>query len=499
MTGSLASVLDRFGDLRVLVVGDIMLDRYLAGPTTRLCQEAPVPVVAVEVAVDAPGGAANVAANVRALGARPVLLGVVGPDGEAAALRRAIDAAGVDGEPVIEVPGRRTLAKSRVLTDGQMVVRFDQGSTRAIEGAAADALISALERAWTDCDVVIVSDYGYGVGTDDVVTCLERLQRSDPRPLAVDAKDPIRFRGVGVTAVKPNHAQALRLLEGTPGAWQGTGQRAERLMAAGEPILDVTGAQVAVVTLDREGAVAFERGRPPYRTYVRPLRNASAAGAGDTFVTALALALAAGAHTPAAAELASAASAVVLGKDGTAVCSGQELRAFLWGGAKADDPERVLTRLEFDRSQGRRIVLTNGCFDILHRGHITYLNRAKALGDVLVVGINSDDSVRQLKGPERPVNPLDDRIEVLAALSCVDHIVAFDELTPVELVRAIRPDVFVKGGDYTREMLPEAPVVEQLGGTVHILPYVEDRSTTSIIERIRRPEARAPSTDRAGG
>jgi D-beta-D-heptose 7-phosphate kinase/D-beta-D-heptose 1-phosphate adenosyltransferase len=199
----------------------------------------------------------------------------------------------------------------------------------------------------------------------------------------------------------------------------------------------------------------------------------------------LALALAAGADTPAAAELAAAAAAVVVAKDGTCACNPDELRAHLAADAKAVPLPVLVARLDALRRQGRRIVLTNGCFDILHRGHVTYLGRAKALGDVLVVGVNADESIRRLKGPGRPINALEDRLQVLAALSCVDHVVAFDEDTPHELVRAVRPHVFVKGGDYTRERLPEASLVEQLGGEVHILPFTADRSTTRVIERIR--------------
>ncbi|MFB3739365.1 MAG: D-glycero-beta-D-manno-heptose 1-phosphate adenylyltransferase, partial [Candidatus Velamenicoccus archaeovorus] len=293
---------------------------------------------------------------------------------------------------------------------------------------------------------------------------------------------------LGPTVVKPNFAQAARMLGGGP-ADEGPEARAAWVLARGERLLDATGARIAAVTLDAEGAVVIERHRAPYRTYARPLGQARAAGAGDTFLAAMSLALAAGAGTPGASELASAAAGVVMGKDGTAVCTGDELRTCLSGAAgKVLRPPELAARLAFARRQGRRIVFTNGCFDLLHRGHVTYLTRAKALGDVLVLGVNSDRSVRELKGPGRPVTPLEDRIEVLAALSCVDHVVAFDEPTPAELIRRVRPDVFVKGGDYTREMLPEAPLVEAFGGAVQILPYVDDRSTTGIIHRIRSVE-----------
>jgi D-beta-D-heptose 7-phosphate kinase/D-beta-D-heptose 1-phosphate adenosyltransferase len=189
-------------------------------------------------------------------------------------------------------------------------------------------------------------------------------------------------------------------------------------------------------------------------------------------------------------ELASAAAAVVVAKDGTATCTTTELRVRVAGDRKlASSADDVLDRLELERRRGRRVVFTNGCFDLLHRGHVTYLSRAKALGDVLVVGVNSDDSVRALKGPERPINGLEDRMEVLAALSCVDLVVPFAERTPERLIEQVRPDVFVKGGDYTLEMLPEASLVERLGGHVQILSYVDDRSTTGLIDRIRSDRA----------
>jgi D-beta-D-heptose 7-phosphate kinase/D-beta-D-heptose 1-phosphate adenosyltransferase len=223
--------------------------------------------------------------------------------------------------------------------------------------------------------------------------------------------------------------------------------------------------------------------------FARPVHARSAVGAGDTFIAALSLALAAGANGRVAAEIATAAAAIAIGKDGTSTCSAAELRDCLGPQGKYDqDLQRLVQRVESYREQGRRVVFTNGCFDILHRGHIAYLNRAKALGDVLIVGLNSDASVSRLKGPERPINSLDDRAQVLAALSAVDHIVPFDDDTPIDLIRIVKPDVFVKGGDYTVESLPEAPTVAGMGGEVRILPYIDDQSTSRIIERVRRAE-----------
>lgn len=490
MHTNLSRLIDAFTGLNVLAIGDAMLDSYLEGYTERLCQEAPVPLVNLSNRRDIPGGAANTAVNVRSLGSRVTFLSVIGGDMEGMLLRQALQERGVSTEYVMTQPLRQTLAKHRVIAGGQMLVRFDSGSTNPIDLETEQQLIDYLIDLFPRCDAVIISDYGYGILTPRVIQAIQELQSRTPRLLVVDSKNLAAYRHVGVTAVKPNYEEAIRLLgirDQMRDAASLNSTRADRIALYGEQILHITGTQIAAVTLDTEGAVIFERGCLPYRTYAQPTAHSRATGAGDTFIGALTLALAASSTTSTAAELASAAAAVVLGKDGTAACSAQELQAHIFCGDKCiTDVSCLVARLEFYRQQGRRIVFTNGCFDILHSGHIAYLNRAKALGDILVIGVNSDASIRRLKGPSRPINTLDDRVQVLAALSCVDRIIAFDDDTPCNLIRAIRPDVFVKGGDYTRDMLPEAPLVEELGGTVQILPYLENRSTTSIIERIRQ-------------
>ncbi len=479
-------IVDSFARLRVLVVGDAMLDLYLEGESSRLSAEAPVPIVSVSARRHLPGGAANTAANGRTLGAQVTLVSAVGDDREGALVREALAERGVAADGVLTEPGRQTLAKNRVVAGSQILVRFDQGSTGALRPDVEDELVARLSDAWASADAALVSDYGYGVLSSRVIATLAELQAEAPRVVVVDSKDLTAYREARVTAVKPNYRQALALL----GAVDGGAARPDLIAAAGERLLAATGAQVAAVTLDSEGAVVLEHGRPAYRTYARRNPDSHSMGAGDTFVATLGLALASGAHTPAAAELASAAAGVVVSKHGTSLCSADELRDRVAGERKyVEDRGRLAAALAASREQGKRVVFTNGCFDILHRGHITYLSRAKTLGDILVVGLNSDESVARLKGPGRPVNTLEDRAHVLAALSCVDHVVPFDEETPVALVRVVKPDVFVKGGDYTREMLPEAPVVESLGGRVELLPYVEDRSTSGIIERIREADA----------
>ena len=475
-----------FADLNVIVIGEAMLDCYLEGTTGRLCREAPVPIVAVQARRNAPGGAANSVVNARALGATVRFLSVVGADAEADWLRASLEARGVEVDPsdLLVDPARQTLAKHRVVAASQLLVRFDQGTTGAISPATEARLMARLVELFPRADAVIVSDYGYGIVTPKVIATLARLQRESPRVVVVDSKTLAAYRDVAPTAVKPNYGEAAELL-GWDRLAGSTLSRADRIASASGRIFELTGAKIAAVTLDTEGALVVERDRAPYRTYARAEHHCRAAGAGDTFLAALALALAAGADTPAASELASAAAAVVVGLEGTVACSIGDLLAKVAPGTKpTGDLAGLAARLEAGRRRGLRVVFTNGCFDILHRGHVTYLSAATALGDVLVVGVNSDAGIKRLKGPDRPINTLEDRVEVLAALSCVDHLIPFDDDTPERLIEALRPDVFVKGGDYTRDRLPEAALVERLGGEVRILPFVADRSTTRIIERI---------------
>jgi D-beta-D-heptose 7-phosphate kinase/D-beta-D-heptose 1-phosphate adenosyltransferase len=412
------------------------------------------------------------------------LLSAIGSDAEGAELRNALRSRGVETGALLNHNGRRTLVKRRIIGESQMMLRFDQGTTENLDGETEERLLDRLAALYPRWDAVIVSDYGYGVLTPRVISRLAELQAAHPRPLVIDAKRLPLYREVGVSAVKPNYQEALKLIDG--GEEAEDGERARFILAHREEILEKTGAEIAAVTLDADGALIFERGKPPHRTYAEPHAHSYATGAGDTFVSGLALALAAGASTPTAGELASAAASVVVKQNGTSVCTAAALRGFLSSCEKhVESLELLKARVELYRTEGRSVVFTNGCFDILHRGHITYLNRARELGDVLIVGVNSDASVTRLKGPQRPINNLEDRIGVLAALSCIDHLIAFEEDTPKRVIRAVEPDIFVKGGDYTRETLPEAPLVERLGGRVEILPYLEDVSTTSLIERIR--------------
>lgn len=487
------NIIDSWEDLTVAVIGDVILDSYLEGGAYRIAQEAPVPVVTITERRFMPGGAANTAANMAQLGATVRLLSVTGDDADWLLLREGLVRAGVDCEHVIAHSSRTTIAKRRVVASGQILVRIDEGSTDNIGTADEELLVESLHEAIDECDAVVASDYGYGVLTPGLVRAL-RARKHRRCVLAIDSRHLGDYRAARPTAVKPNYAEVCALLGETqlePGH-----ERVEHVRSLEERVLEATGAIVAAVSMDVDGCLVFERGVTPYRTFTNPMPGSHASGAGDTFVSALTLSLASGTGGQAAAEIAATASAVVLGQDRTTTCTASALQEAFWSSEKVLPADRVAARAEYHRKSGKTVVFTNGCFDILHRGHTVYLERAKALGDVLIVAVNSDRSVRRLKGTGRPVNTLDDRMHVLASLRYVDHVVAFDEDTPEALIRSVKPHVFVKGGDYEGRPVPEAEVVRELGGTVQILPYVENTSTTLLIERIKdtRRDAEALAT-----
>lgn len=478
---------------RVVVLGDAVLDGWISGHSSRLSREAPVPVVDVTGRSVTPGGAANTAAGLAALGAQTALVSLVGDDGDGRRLCSRLTELGVDVSATLAVPGRATVTKIRVTADEQMVARFDHTDREEPDDATVRRLGERLRAAVAGCDAVLVCDYGLGVLSGAVLADLEALRPALPL-LVVDAHDCRRHARLRPDLMTPNAAEAAHLL-GTPLPDAGPG-RIRAVLAARPELLRRSGAARVAVTLDRDGALVVGADGPTLRTRTTPVADANACGAGDTFAAALTLATAAGLPPHTAPALAQAAADVVVASPGPVVCGTADLTAYL---AERDDEDRaVVTAEELDaalaahRAAGHRVVFTNGCFDVLHRAHVACLAEARRLGDVLVVAVNSDDSVRRLKGPGRPINPAADRAAVLAALASVDHVTVFDEDTPIELLRRLRPEVYVKGGDYTPEMLAETPVVRGYGGEVHIVGYVPDHSTTAVIERILSSAGTAP-------
>ncbi|MFF2840994.1 D-glycero-beta-D-manno-heptose 1-phosphate adenylyltransferase [Paenarthrobacter sp. NPDC057981] len=481
----------------VTVIGDSILDGWWDGTIDRFCREAPAPVVQVQRRDFAPGGAANTAMNLAALGADVRFVSLTGEDEAAKTLKEALEAAGVDVSHVISHPDMSTTTKFRVSSGGQVMLRLDDAAPEVPPEGLSD-MAATLSEALRGSAAVVLCDYGAGALEGPVRSAiLDRLGPGDDGStpasrqdtlVVVDAHNPGRWAALQPDLATPNAQEAARLM-GTD--FPGGAARCPFVEAHADHLLNASGAAAVVVTLDREGTLTIRpQGTSPqaatHRTWARPQAEKQASGAGDTFVAALTLARAAGLPLTTSVDLAQAAADVVVHRPGTSVCTTEELATHLRGFADTALTDTELARhIQEHRSEGRRIVLTNGCFDVLHRGHTRYLNQAKQLGDVLVVALNSDSSVRQLKGPDRPVNHEADRAAVIAALSCVDHVTIFDTPTPIPLIELLQPDVYAKGGDYTPEMLQETEAVELYGGTVTILDYVPEHSTTAVLERIR--------------
>ncbi|MCT9621702.1 D-glycero-beta-D-manno-heptose 1-phosphate adenylyltransferase [Curtobacterium sp. C2H10] len=468
----------------VVVIGDCILDRWTVGEAERVSREAPAPVVRVTETVAVPGGAANTAVNARALGARVRMVGLLGDDEAGAVLRERLDTAGVDTSCMVVVPGTRTTTKSRVVGGDRVVVRVDE---IAAEPTAEHGvrLAEAVARALRCADAAVVCDYGLGVDPGDVVPVLDADR---PTAVVVDAHDLTRWAALRPDLVTPNAGEAAALL----GAPLGTGpDRASAVVDARHEVLRRTGARAAVVTLDRDGTVLVEHGSDGgFRTRAVPASEQQASGAGDTFCAAATVALAVHAPLRDAVSVAQAAADVVVREAGTSVCSAAALLESVTApAATVVDHDELAAAVDAAREAGRRIVFTNGCFDVVHRGHTTYLRQARDLGDLLVVALNDDDSVRRLKGPERPINPAEDRAGVLAALACVDLVTVFATDTPIPLIERLHPEVYVKGGDYSPEMLRETAVVQGYGGEVVMVDYVPEHSTTAVVRRIREAAA----------
>jgi D-beta-D-heptose 7-phosphate kinase/D-beta-D-heptose 1-phosphate adenosyltransferase len=509
-----AELVRRFRHVRTLVIGDAMLDTYLEGTAARLCSEGPVPVVRKTAEQRTPGGAANTAANLRALDADVVFLSIIGHDSAGALLRSALQKCGVDESWLVEDEQASTLHKMRILADGQYVVRFDDEEAHSYTQQAQAHLLAHLEQEFPRCDLIIISDYTYGVVSDALIERLRALQTQQPKPLLIDSKDLYRLRNVGATVITPNYLEAQLLVESrqTSSTLLLNGQqRFAEIERIGEKLLSLIHTEHVAITLGSDGVFLLDLQGNKQHLPAHPLAHANDIGAGDSFASATALALAVGASMEDAARIGIDAAAIAISKRGTSVVYHQELLQrvslrdhvlhsggqFTGTGMEADAIHRSLLMAQLDeaRNAGKTIVFTNGVFDILHAGHVQFLRSAKALGDVLVVGVNSDNSTRRLKGMHRPINSELDRVALVAALDPVDHVIVFNEDTPTELIRTLRPHIHVKGGDYAEEELPEAAAVQEVGGHIVILPLAGSVSTSSVIDRIVRVAALAHNSD----
>ena len=465
----------QFDKVRVLVAGDVMLDRYWFGATGRISPEAPVPVVHVRDTEERPGGAGNVAVNLASLGVQCTLLGITGDDAAAAALIASMQQRGVRCE-LTRLKQAATITKLRVLSRHQQLIRVDFEET--FGSFSAPPLLAQFERTLGEALVAILSDYGKGslAGAEQLIAAA----RKAGKPVLVDPKgrDFAKYRGA--TAITPNLAELEAVV----------GECADEaaIVRKGEILRSDLGLQALLVTRGEHGMTLLEAGHTALHLPTQALEVADVTGAGDTVIALFAAGLAAGLGFADAAALANFAAGLVVAKLGSASVTPAELRLALHtrNGGGVLDEAAVMDAVSHARNLGERVVMTNGVFDILHAGHVSYLEQARKLGNRLIVAVNDDASVKRLKGAKRPVNTLANRMRVLAALGCVDWVVPFSEDTPERLICKILPDVLVKGGDYRPEQVAGFACVTQHGGEVRVLPFLEGQSTTRIIEALKR-------------
>ncbi len=460
---------------RVLCVGDVMLDDFVYGTVTRISPEAPVPVLRQAREAKMPGGAGNTARNLAALGARTRLVGAIGRDADGDALQALLgQTPGVDSV-LIRSETLSTVRKTRFVSGGQQLLRVDREPLPVLDAATEAELVDALREAAEGAGAIVVSDYAKGTVTGAVMREAVRAGLAAGVPVIVDPKGNDWSHYGPVDLIKPN-AGELAALTGLPA---GTSEQVERALLKA---MTLCSARVILVTRAAQGLSYLERGGTVVHMAGLAREVYDVSGAGDTSLAAIGIALSSGASLGLASRLALAASGLAVSKAGTATVSAADLLA--GDSAALLGFDMLMDQVALWRTAGLRVGFTNGCFDILHRGHLRVLQEARARCDRLVVGLNTDASVRRLKGDGRPVNPEESRAEMLAALSVVDAVVLFDGDTPIDLVRAMRPDLIAKGGDYTPDTVAGADIVRAAGGEVHIVPLVEGQSTTSMIARL---------------
>ena len=451
-----------------------MLDRYLFGSTGRISPEAPVPVVHVHETDDRPGGAANVAVNLAALGVSTSLVGVVGKDAAADSLAAILSERGIECR-FAQAADRPTITKTRVQSRGQQLIRLDEEKAQAMPG---DAMVEALGKTLEGTGAVVLSDYGKGALSD--VRAMIAACRDAGVPVLVDPKGTDFEKYRGASLITPNQSE-FEAVAGTSSSDEDLVERARSMMAALQ--LDAL-----LVTRSEKGMLLVESGAEPLFLSTQAREVFDVTGAGDTVIATLAAALASGQGLGAAAALANIAAGLVVRKIGVATVTPGEISAALHqrgqGGRGLVDLDALLALVAEAHGRNERVIMTNGCFDVLHAGHVAYLEEAKSLGDRLIVAVNDDDSVRRLKGESRPINALEDRLLVLAGLAAVDWVVPFSEDTPARLIEAVLPDVLVKGGDYRPEEIVGAREVLQNGGEVRVLAFRDGHSSSRIIDRL---------------
>lgn len=465
-----------FKDKHILVVGDVMLDRYWHGGTSRISPEAPVQVVKVSTIEDRPGGAANVALGLAKLGVSVTLVGVVGNDENADVLTQCLEKVGVNCR-FVRSETLPTITKLRVMSRHQQLIRLDF-EEREDSLSQNEALAKVVEECLPESDAVIFSDYAKGCLAD--VQTLIKLSNAARVPSFVDPKGEDFSIYQGATLVKPNFVEFETIV--------GKCTSEAEIQSKGETLRKQYGWHSLLVTRGEDGLVLFEEGKAVFSLTTSAKEVFDVTGAGDTVIAVLTAVYVTSKRFIDAVEYANQAAGYVVGKLGTASISADQLEAIMFQRSHSTNfgvlsPEELLEQIKLAQMNGEKIVFTNGCFDILHPGHIAYMKQAKALGDRLVVAVNTDASVKRLKGDKRPINHLDHRMAVLEGVGAIDWVTWFDEDTPKEIIEQLTPDVLVKGGDYTIDTIVGADHVLAHGGEVKVLTFVDGYSTTEIIKK----------------
>jgi D-beta-D-heptose 7-phosphate kinase / D-beta-D-heptose 1-phosphate adenosyltransferase len=476
------SLFNRAKDIRLLVVGDLMLDEYLWGKTDRISPEAPVQVVEVTREDLRIGGAGNVINNLVALGCQVLACSVIGGDDNGSLLQRAFTGKGVDVSGVFEDPMRATSRKTRVVAANQQIVRIDRETREPISGEFEERICKFVNERKDDFDAILISDYAKGVLTSKTLEGIISIARAIKIPVVVDPKGKDFSKYSGASILTPNRREAETASGTTISDDQG-------LRETARIILDKIDLEALLITRSEQGMSLFVSGDEPINIPTVAREVFDVTGAGDTVLAVLGMALACGRGYTDAAQLANVAAGIVVGKIGTSTVSPSEIIESIGSGHR--DTETKIKNLDVmanvvngEKAKGKRVVFTNGCFDLLHAGHVKYLQKARSLGDLLILGLNSDSSVRRLKGEKRPLIGQAERAHILAALDCVDYLVIFEEDTPIRLIEALKPDVLAKGGDYTPDSVVGRDVVESSGGRVELVEFIDGKSTTNIIEKI---------------
>jgi D-beta-D-heptose 7-phosphate kinase/D-beta-D-heptose 1-phosphate adenosyltransferase len=474
--------LSRIGQIKALVIGDLMLDEYLWGKTERISPEAPVQVVDISREDLRLGGAGNVINNLMTLGCQVHVAGVLGDDADGRLLRRLLEEKSVGIQGVLMSPDRTTSRKTRILASNQQMLRIDRESQNPISPEMEVRLADHVRSVAEDFQVILVSDYLKGVLTEGLLKEIVAIGREKGIPVVIDPKGSDFRKYRGATLLTPNRKEAqtashIAIVDEAT------------LLQAGRSLAEALDLEALVLTRSEEGMTLFPRDGEEIHLPTEAREVYDVSGAGDTVLAMMGLGLAGELSLEAAARLANVAAGIVVGKVGTSTVSPGEIlevigRRHQDTDLKIKDREVLAGILEMEREKGRTVVFTNGCFDLLHVGHVKYLQKARRLGDLLVLGLNSDESIRRLKGPRRPLINQDERAHILAALDCIDYLVIFDEDTPLELIEALRPKILVKGGDYSPEGVVGKDLVESFGGRVELIQFVDGKSTTNIIEKI---------------